>query len=373
MAVFKVIHEDEGLIIKYKRNRLEEINEREVQFFHSKLIGGFMRFSIKGKRKIVYTSVSGITLSEYLKQGLLKQDIFLILAQINELVKKIEMYGLNGGNVVWDLQYTFINEYTKEVHFIYQPFIRVINYGMSDIFTFIHKMIAETVFKTKKDMEMRDDLLDIFRQMREYSVEQVQQFITKVCPEVYEKMRRSQLGKSQTLHGADWNYYEDKLKIQEEEKRELSSRAIKEPGTVEWAEPETSRFVEPQTTCWRNGEAETIAFEQTAAALEAKEQGIGTAYLIRIQRNEQIKIDKPVFCIGRDERNTDYFVAYNDAVSSIHASIRRQGGCYYIMDHHSTNGTCVNGIWIASNQEVKISNHDIITLGDEGFEFCVEQ
>jgi pSer/pThr/pTyr-binding forkhead associated (FHA) protein len=112
---------------------------------------------------------------------------------------------------------------------------------------------------------------------------------------------------------------------------------------------------------------ETTILISTRTAKEQKTEPI----LIRMQNNEKIAINKPVFRIGKEKSYVDYFVGNNAAVSRSHANIITRDGQYFIVDTNSKNHTFVNGEMIESNVEVKLNVGDTIMLGNEKFEFRI--
>ena len=94
-------------------------------------------------------------------------------------------------------------------------------------------------------------------------------------------------------------------------------------------------------------------------------------YLIRVNTDERIMINKPVFKIGKASRGVDYHVSGNGAVSRQHAIILHKGDSYYIKDNKSTNHTYVDGKEIEGEEEVLLKNGSTISLGDEDFTFKV--
>ncbi len=96
----------------------------------------------------------------------------------------------------------------------------------------------------------------------------------------------------------------------------------------------------------------------------------GGAYLINLNTNERVAINKPYFKIGKDPARVDYCVK-NPAVSRFHASIVTKGGQYFIIDNATTNFTYINGSKIPANREMRIFNGAKITFADEKFEFRI--
>lgn len=92
-------------------------------------------------------------------------------------------------------------------------------------------------------------------------------------------------------------------------------------------------------------------------------------YLIRVNTDERIMINKATFKIGKATRGVDYTISGNGAVSRQHAVIIQKSGVYYIKDNKSTNHTYVNGKIIMEGVEEILTHDSVIKLGDEEFRF----
>lgn len=92
-------------------------------------------------------------------------------------------------------------------------------------------------------------------------------------------------------------------------------------------------------------------------------------YLIRVNTDERIMINKATFKIGKATRGVDYTISGNGAVSRQHAVIIQKNGVYYIKDNKSTNHTYVNGKAIMEGVEEILTHDSVIKLGDEEFQF----
>ncbi len=73
--------------------------------------------------------------------------------------------------------------------------------------------------------------------------------------------------------------------------------------------------------------------------------------------------------LGRAEDNT--IVLADPSVSAHHAAIRRERGCWMVQDLNSTNGTAVNGSWVAD--ALPAYRGDVIRLGEVQLRLEVEE
>lgn len=92
-------------------------------------------------------------------------------------------------------------------------------------------------------------------------------------------------------------------------------------------------------------------------------------YIVRVNTGERVMINKAVFKIGKAGRGVDYHVGGNGAISKVHIIIyQREDGCY-LKDNKTTNGTYLNGQRLDDNDEMKLSNDAMISIGGEDFIF----
>ena len=90
-------------------------------------------------------------------------------------------------------------------------------------------------------------------------------------------------------------------------------------------------------------------------------------HLIRRKTGEDICINKESFWIGKDAGYVDYCIKDNTAISRRHALITIRDDVCYIQDNHSTNRVFVNGYVLEAGVDTRISNGDVIRMGDEEF------
>ena len=92
-------------------------------------------------------------------------------------------------------------------------------------------------------------------------------------------------------------------------------------------------------------------------------------YIVRVNTGERVMVNKAVFKVGKAGRGVDYHVGGNGAISKVHIIIyQREDGCY-LKDNKATNGTYLNGTRLDENEEKKLNNDAMISIGGEDFIF----
>lgn len=153
---------------------------------------------------------------------------------------------------------------------------------------------------------------------------------------------------------------------------EFGGGVYKEPETN--MDPVTPKPPEPETE--RTGTTvELTAGMNVVKDLEAEKATANKAvpkampYMVRVNTNERVMVNKAVFKIGKASRGVDYHVGGNGAISKVHVIIyQREDGCY-LKDNKATNGTYLNGTRLDENEEKRLSNDVTITIGGEDFIF----
>lgn len=361
MAKFKVNFKDSQITVKSKLDKSELINQKEIDVFESKFIRGLMRPKVNGDRKIEYLAPGNITLFSYLQSGLSKNDFFVVFAQFIECLKKVERNSFNVNNLVLNTKYIFFNNITKEVQFIYQP-ITNSSISSANVFSFIYELASSTVLNLEENNAFLNDLTSYVRSLKVFSPMAMENYILKVYPQVYKKVRRSKTGDSQFLKNTGWNYYDEKYKSSVE-----NTDFTEEDATGLLEEEEETGLLDE---LYEDSKGTTVLDNDDGTALLMNEE-ISYPYLIRVNTYEKVSVDKPVFRIGKEKSYVDYFVMNNNAVSRIHADISTRDDSYFIKDNNSTNHTFVNGTMIPVNQNIQIFDGDSIMLANEPFEFHI--
>ena len=125
-------------------------------------------------------------------------------------------------------------------------------------------------------------------------------------------------------------------------------------------------------------EAPTDLFEEDAPTglLEDDEEGWSDVrprgsvpYLIRESTGERIDIDQYVFRLGRSSTNVQYTIRDNNKIGRVHAELTIRGGCCYVTDLTSKNGTYINECRVPPQYETQLHDGDILMLANDKLTF----
>lgn len=334
MAKIKQRTSDNWLKIKVRLSVHEKLNVEEFNFLYERHIKGLLKVKKKYKKKIEYSGPVGINLEAWLKNPISKHDLFFLLEQIVEVTKDINANALNINKIVWDIKHVYINERTKEIRFIYLPFISV--KAEDDIFSFLEAVIYSSNPIKNQNNDYISKLIFFIRNMPTYVPDKLEQYIMVED--------RNSINMLKNTHTDD------------------DVTGLLNNNDIVVADIEPDALSDEGATCLLNDEGETCLLqnEQTPVAFPK---------LYRVKTGEEVLIDKPVFRIGKEKISTDYFVNNNGAVSRNHADIVFRNRKYYVMDLNSKNRTYINDCEIPAHQETEICNGDRLKLADEEFIF----
>ncbi|MBQ6463679.1 MAG: FHA domain-containing protein [Pseudobutyrivibrio sp.] len=94
---------------------------------------------------------------------------------------------------------------------------------------------------------------------------------------------------------------------------------------------------------------------------------ISLGTLTRKKTNEEVKISKNDYSVGKDSINADYCISDNRAISRQHLLFTLGQNGVYVKDCNSTNGSWINGIKLESGRQVLIKDGDVLKLANEEF------
>ena len=92
-------------------------------------------------------------------------------------------------------------------------------------------------------------------------------------------------------------------------------------------------------------------------------------FLIRLDTNEKIFLNKTVFRMGRATDTCDYAILNNNYIGRSHAQIIIENGQAFFVDNNSTNKSFINNTMVSPNQKVLLRNNDLISLANISFRF----
>lgn len=396
------------LLVKVKTSFRESFDTKEVDRFARVFLRCFLKPQILKPNILEYSGPVGISLQDRMKKEITKRDFLFILEHIVVAVQKLNGNKFPLYNLRMDMQYIFINENTKELQFLYIPLIGA-NEG-SNIIDLFNAVIYSAHPAPEKDTEYVSRFNYFFKSLKPFDINKVEQFIQREDRTVVNTIKKHNAGQSGFMT-SDHKHYYDHLDEQKKKRDEEDTDLLEDEERTDLLTDDdpTGLLVDDDPTGLLTDDDATglltvtgdeatgfldedeektglLTSEDESTGLLIDEEDKGTALLDetlqpkqtvafpelhRILTGEVIKINKPVFRIGKERSYVDYFVTNNNAISRSHADIITRESGYFVIDLNSKNGTYINNVPLAIQEETRISDGDILRLGNEEFEFHV--
>lgn len=367
---FKVKTKDCHLVVRVKTSLKESIDEKELDRFSRIYLRGFLKPKMVKKNQIEYSGPIGISLYDYLKDPITKKDFFFVMEHIIAAVQKVQANNLLLNYMVMDIQNAYINRTTREVQFLYIP-SKDCKFN-ADILEFMESIIYSAIPAEEKDMDYVSRFVHFLKGMKRFDIDKVEQQIAKEDRSVVNTIKKNNAGQSGFMTNKQQHYYDHyDQKMEDEEDEEAT-------GLLNDDEEATGLLMDEEATGLLNADDEATGLldddcgvQDTVLLFEMQGSTLSAHFptLFRVQTEETISVNKPVFRMGKENSYVDYFVTNNVAVSRSHADIITRGNKYYIKDLNSKNHTFVNDEILPVLCEVEIHEGDRIRLGNEEFVF----
>ena len=374
MIKFKAKIKDAQLRVRAKLSFDENISFAELDAFSRKLIKGFLRPKQIKKRVIEYTGPIGVSIYTRFQKPITKHDFYLIIEQIVDAVQKLNKNKFSINNVIWNINYSYINEATKEIQFIYLPGSTISRGG--NVIEFFESIVYLTKPEAESDTDYPSRFLGLIRSLKSFNPASVEGFIKREDSSVVKIIKKHNVGSSGFMTDKQRDYLthyndDDEATGLMDEDDEATGLMDDDEATGLMDDDEaTGLMVDDEATGLLDEETGLIVDDNATGLLDETSQ-VHFPTLFRVFTNETIQINKPVFRIGKEKSFVDYFVSNNNAVSRSHADIVTRGQRYYVIDLNSKNKTYINGQPLPVQQECEIFNGNQLRLANEEFVFYV--
>lgn len=343
-------------------NRLvypETINERELDIIIGRKVGGLLPVTTETSKKsvMVKSTFENMTpLKSYFSGNVSKKMLLDIIIQLVAIVKDCEKNLMNVNNLMLEWEYIFLTPRTKTVQCFFWPVFN--NQTGQDLAGFFKEIPFRVVFSKQEDHDYIADYLRYFNSQTIFSINSFEKMILELMGKGIDNKAQQQIVP---------------LLKQEQVKRCSKCGNVCEESAkfcIVCGTPVNSNMMERETAKQSDYPGISQGYMEGTTVLNADfGEKSSLPYLIREKSQERIDVNKPTFRIGKDSRSCDYSVIDNNAVSRNHASIISKDGRYFIIDHHSTNSTYVDGRVIAVQTEVEIFSGTKLRLANESFVF----
>lgn len=346
----------DGRLFVYIKDK-NPYNFRELNLIGQKNIRGMLKPYKIERNKVVYTGPVGISMTERINKPISKYEFFYIMLQIARVISALEGNQLPIQNLIFDLRYVYINEQTKEMQFIYAP------YAGNDYQNNVLNFMEAIIYLSKAEQNQNTDYIAKFhcfiKEMAYFSADAICNYISIEEPSMKKQARNA----SGYMTDKQRDYYQH---YSQEKSANVNavSEVVEDNTALLFREDEG-------TACLEEFDEATGLLNEDDTTLLVENANIHFPTLNNVNTGEVVKVDKPVFRIGKERSYVDYFVANNNAVSRSHADIITRGNKYFIMDLNSKNHTYVDGQMIPVRCEVEIFEGSRIRIANEEFIYRV--
>lgn len=325
-----------------------EIINSEMEIYNTSFVGNDVfchREYIDGKNTLAYSIPAMVTMEQFAQKVMHKDELLNVMFSIADQLMYLKANDLYLGRVLLSMGYMYVNLADFSVQLIYLPIDK--NMEKCNMEAFVREFINKLDFADKKASDCGYEIIKYFDHNEVFYLSEFFKFI-------------SDLKSDNIAHP--------------EEEQEII-------GSVNPAEPEpisqTTQGASFKLAKERKDYSSTdIGFEDldesddtTTTVLTNTNRTKSGPVIIRSRTGERIKIDKPIFCIGKSNQGVDYQVIDNNSVSRRHAYIINVNGVYYLRDNKSTNHTYLGGKIINSGTDMMLIDGSKFKLANEEFTF----
>ena len=422
----KVKNKDSRLIVQVRISAEDGVNERELDILSKGYVRGVLRVEYPKANTLTCTGPMAVSLSERLQQPIGKYEFFQIVMQLCEITERLRKANLSVNKIETNLDYIFINEQTKELHFLYVPLIA--DFNQIDMLAVIRTVLSTVMILREPGAQVVSQFSAFLSRLQRFDVGTVENTIQQLDRTAYNSIKRLAVGTSGYMTDKPKDYvdhYENKPAPAQQAPQPAGNypRPAAQPAVTNYPRPAAPQPAQMQSpapapqpesfdvtnpfsaAAARNpygqydaNENPYKAFSDDATGLLREEEEAQTALvnedtgyedegagetallvepepvyptLTRLLTNEEIRLDKPVFRVGKEKSCVDFFIADNNHISRSHADFTTRDGRYYVTDLNSKNKTYLNGRMLVATVENELRDGDQLRLANEDFVFHI--
>ena len=334
-----------------------------------------------GQMRFWYEITGKQTLSDYLKHKQVNFPLLeLLFRALEKAFREMEAYLLDEKNLLLDAEYVYLDFERSHLEFVYLPGIQK---DIRDSFRDLMELLLRQLdHSDKRAVEAAYELYQMSLQRENSLAEMLRQAIAAgklkgEPPDDYCPKGRAEIRKEKQPEVRKESPEENRTEVWRSTQKTVKS-PVGETAKKEWGwlkqrfYPREKQQAEEPGIAFGAGEPcviqEAEAAYRPTEVLDDNKAVKGILVYQGEGRQQDMKIDKAVFLIGKKENEVDGYIA-TGTVSRLHARIEVTEGEYYIEDMNSTNGTYLNGERLEYRQKVKLEVRDRIAFGVEEYIF----
>ncbi|MBD8942512.1 MAG: FHA domain-containing protein [Clostridiales bacterium] len=388
MIDLNIKNDEEKVTAEYLLKSNDRIDNLTLGMMVNNDIEGFLPVQpvqVENDRYFRYDITGLVTMKEYLGEYVKKDRLLKVFYGIANTIRESSEYMINWTSFSLERKEIYVNPENGDVRLLCLPLLTVINDGN------ICNFFKNVLFSSQFDLDENGDYvgkLITFLNPKSYTLDkfiyELEDMLGLEHKEVVEE--DDEEDEEDTVVEAET---EEDIAVEAETEEDKNNADVeKEPAEDTKQEAANDGDAETQPELEENiaeTSDEVIDEKVTEETIEIDEvSGKDTEteevppivskpeiepYLIRLSNNQEIKIDKDSFYIGKDEENVDYCISDNLAIDDKHAYIIRHGKEYFVVDNNSKNHTYLNRVLIGTDEEIFIPHGAQLRFADEDFEF----
>lgn len=359
--------------------------------------------------KVRYHISNEITLKQYFKDYIGRDEISKIIENIASIISKAQLSNIDLNNYLLNIGNVYIDRDTKEISLVYIPFIEKNSEEIS--FTnYIKEVLVNVKYNLNDDLNFFVSLHNYLNE-KESSINEIASFIKSIKTEKnkdidYKKTDKNAFdlrekeplftGKNIDIKGNEIKFIEDTANIKISDGIDKNDKPLAIHISTNSVNLENNNYYYENSKSDMDNEENfgttiiddeddefsagttVLGYEDyeieaedesgtTLLGMEDEEEEEEIPSLLRKSTNEIFEINKRRIKVGREASSCDFIITNNKLVGRIHAIIINENGSYYIEDNNSTNGTFINGVRLSKMGRGLIKQGDEIKLANEIF------
>ena len=323
----------------------------------------------------------------YERKKMKYSDLLTLFKSIINVVEDGESYLLRIEDILFDMEYVYVDERNEKVLFCYCPQADIDGDFNNNFRRFVQEIVLSTDHTDGKAAELIYGILEICNR-EDFLMKDIRDYMNKM-EGAYPKRTVRQIN-YETIRSESREKEKNKEHPIIAEENEDSYKSIFENDNTKIGKGKKKRIVEVVKEAFGIKEAENENKEHKDKVIASKNKRQEMKHphetderddmtmllsqkeyrdvLVDVRKKENIELDFFPCVIGKDGERVDKIIR-EQSVSRVHLKVYNQGDDYYVEDQNSTNGTFINDEMLDPFQKYVINNGDTLTIADHEYIF----
>ena len=323
----------------------------------------------------------------YERKKMKYSDLLTLFKSIINVVEDGESYLLRIEDILFDMEYVYVDERNEKVLFCYCPQADIDGDFNNNFRRFVQEIVLSTDHTDGKAAELIYGILEICNR-EDFLMKDIRDYMNKM-EGGYPKRTVRQIN-YETIRNESRENEKNKEHPIIAEENEDSYKSIFENDNIKIGKGKKKRIVEVVKEAFGIKEAENENKEHKDKVIASKNKRQEMKHphetderddmtmllsqkeyrdvLVDVRKKENIELDFFPCVIGKDGERVDKIIR-EQSVSRVHLKVYNQGDDYYVEDQNSTNGTFINDEMLDPFQKYVINNGDTLTIADHEYIF----